>query len=358
MKNTCPLAALTVAVALATSVGCSLSSASTASSSEAAAGDDDGEHVGATTSALVADNGQGLNGQWLNGHKLNGITLNGHKLNGHKLNGRTLEGVSVSGVTLRSDALDDVHLDATWLAGRASTGRWYWGSAFEGARMTGLLDDDSTIPIRIDAIDPSTRFRDWDVNQYTLSYFTDEGWQPYCGLDDAGAPVKAIPLAGRWSYGQGVANGGARFADDTAITFACQGYVLAKCVEAGYKPWSSVIACTAPFRCGLTRLKDHHQACTRMLRADYCGDGTPNTVDGTLINIYDGIGIQRDTDPWTFEAEWTTSGARCVDRGRVGLLPPCAAARADATCGAKSHFQTGTLLMTEDHTAAPIAAAP
>ena len=81
-------------------------------------------------------------------------------------------------------------------------------------------------------------------------------------------------------------------------------------------------ACTAPFRCGITSLADYHQACTRMLRADYCGDGTPHTVDGTLINIYDGIGIQRDTDDWAFEAEWTTTGARCsVPSSSVRRMP-------------------------------------
>ncbi len=355
MQTTRSLVALTVGLALLTASGCAATD--TSSSSSSSARDGEAENVASTASALEQENGESLNGQGLNGHKLNGITLNGHKLNGHKLNGRTLDGVSVSGVTIGTDTLDDVHLDATWLSGRGRRGRTYWGNAFEGATMTGLLDDNSTIPVRIDSIRPSSSasWADWDVSLYALSYFTDEGWQPYCGLDDAGAPVKAVPLTGRWDYRQGVPTGGARFADDTAVTFACEGYVLAKCVEAGYKPWSSVFACTSPFRCEITSLAAHHQACTRMLRADYCGDGTPNTVDGTLINIYDGIGIQRDTDDWAFEAEWTAAGARCVDRGRIGELPSCAAAKADVTCGAKAHFKTGTLLMTEDH---PVAATP
>ena len=34
-------------------------------------------------------------------------------------------------------------------------------------------------------------------------------------------------------------------------------------------------------------LASYHQACTRMARADYCGDGTSHTQDGTWIEYYD-----------------------------------------------------------------------
>ena len=47
----------------------------------------------------------------------------------------------------------------------------------------------------------------------------------------------------------------------------------------------------------------------RMIRADYCGDGTSWTVNGRTIDLYDGLGINVDTSAWTFEAEWTPSGA-------------------------------------------------
>ncbi|HEU4408415.1 MAG TPA: ADYC domain-containing protein [Polyangiaceae bacterium] len=40
-----------------------------------------------------------------------------------------------------------------------------------------------------------------------------------------------------------------------------------------------------------TTLQNHLVACTRMLRADDCGDGTSYTVNGTTINLYDGVVI-------------------------------------------------------------------
>ena len=46
--------------------------------------------------------------------------------------------------------------------------------------------------------------------------------------------------------------------------------------------------------------------------ADYFGDGRSFTVDGALLNLYDGLGIQEDTEAWSFEAEWGPEGARCV----------------------------------------------
>jgi ferredoxin len=62
-----------------------------------------------------------------------------------------------------------------------------------------------------------------------------------------------------------------------------------------------------PKNCDLISLQDHHQACTRMARADYCGDGVPWTVPGTAIDIYDHLYPQietKETQNWQIEAEW------------------------------------------------------
>jgi hypothetical protein len=95
--------------------------------------------------------------------------------------------------------------------------------------------------------------------------------------------------------------------------------VIAKCVNWGYAPW-------------LTD-DDMHAGCTRLARADYCGDGTPWTLDGTLINVFDRLGIQPEGTGgnMTFEAAWGPSGAVCVARTRYdihnakgkALLPAC-----------------------------------
>src|SRR5262249_8074375 len=125
--------------------------------------------------------------------------------------------------------------------------------------------------------------------------------------------------------------------DPTRFTFACRGYALAKCAELGYKPWSRV---------GSVSLASYHQACTRMLRADYCGDGTPWTHDGTLISVFDGLGIGGDAASVRVEAEWNADGAVCTNPGMSRKAsPPCYAQLFSGTCGARQHFQTGALVM-------------
>ena len=119
------------------------------------------------------------------------------------------------------------------------------------------------------------------------------------------------------------------------VTFACEGYALAKCVELGYRPW-------------LPGGRALHQTCTRLIRADYCGDGRSHTEDGVWINVYDGLGIQSDTEDWTFEAEWSPEGARCLSTTRLSTMraqPNCELPV--ESCGAPEHFTSGTLLMSE-----------
>ena len=81
----------------------------------------------------------------------------------------------------------------------------------------------------------------------------------------------------------------------------------------GYKPWKTLA--------DGTRLADYHQACVKLMRADYCGNRA-TTRDGMLIDIYDRLGIQSpDPDPakngLRFEAAWNAQGAVCVAHTRV-----------------------------------------
>jgi hypothetical protein len=84
-------------------------------------------------------------------------------------------------------------------------------------------------------------------------------------------------------------------------------------VRFGYKPWREAKG---------ESLWDYHQACVRMVTADYGGDGIGYTRDGTLIDIFDRLGIQRiEPDPRShaleFEAAWGPDGAICVRHTRV-----------------------------------------
>jgi len=107
------------------------------------------------------------------------------------------------------------------------------------------------------------------------------------------------------------------------VTIACRHYALAKCVEWGYIPWKNATSCNVTNgekSCEVVSLRDYHQTCTRMCRADYCGDGQGWTADGTLIDIWDNLSppIQARAAPeWPVEAEWNIDGAVCVHGTRL-----------------------------------------
>src|SRR5262249_42702503 len=71
-------------------------------------------------------------------------------------------------------------------------------------------------------------------------------------------------------------------------------------------------------------LMPYYQACVRMVRADYCGDGVGHTRNGTPIDIFDHIGIQQDepTPALSFEAAWGPDGAICVRHTRLQSVRP------------------------------------
>jgi hypothetical protein len=114
---------------------------------------------------------------------------------------------------------------------------------------------------------------------------------------------------------------GAHAADPGTLTYSCRSGVIAKCVEWGYAPW----------RVGAPR----HAACTRLARADYCGDGTAWTLEGTTIGLHDALGVRafESGRGFSFEAGWGPGGAICVnetryrveDRDGNAVLPSCLA---------------------------------
>ncbi|MCW5807703.1 MAG: hypothetical protein KIT31_35450 [Deltaproteobacteria bacterium] len=265
---------------------------------------DENLDLGETEQEVTSDNGISLNGISLNGISLNGISLNGISLNGISLNGISLNGTSLDAATI------------------------------VGSSWTGELSGGTTLELRVDAMTQVG-----DVGMYDFSYSTSSGWRPLCGIDGDGMPIRALAVPGVWDLRNGVPGGGAYTASSTQFTIACRGKSIAKCVEMGYKPWSH-----AP----------HMQACVRLLRADYCGDGAPHTRDGQTVDIYDQLGIQELANPaWEIEGEWDTAGARCISQtggqrfAHLGLsTPSCIASGAvptTPTCG--TSFSGGALLV-------------
>lgn len=290
-----------------------------------------------------------------------GKGLNGRRLTGELLDGRWIESVSLDDVVVKGHTTS-LRLNGTALRrGRGIASRFWQRPSHHviGALLNATLDDGSEITLRIDGFEPSEEPGFEDVYYYTVSYQTEDAWEPLCGVDDDGEPIPAVPLSGEWNYEEGVSGGGAHVEHEGAITFGCRGYVLAKCVEMGYRPWLEGLACEddSPGRahCERLSLQGHHQACTRMLRADYCGDGTSYTNDGTYINAYDDLELRFDSEDWLFEAEWDADGAICVSRERLNppMLPHCFEALLEDGCGDLEHFAEGTLIMSE--TEPPIA---
>jgi hypothetical protein len=123
---------------------------------------------------------------------------------------------------------------------------------------------------------------------------------------------RAVPAPGTWDV-YGVANGGS-----DRFTFACTSGVIDKCVRWGYPYYKPGYAA-------------FHQACTRMARADYCANGTPHTVSGTVVDLYDRRGVEGDARfinrdptgaPLSFEAGWAAKGAAvCLSKLRWSTLP-------------------------------------
>jgi hypothetical protein len=327
-------------------------------------------------------------GRSLNGRNLNGKSLNGRSLNGSEL-GDIVKWVNFSGASLGGDVLHDVHLEGSQIVatkgdrhriaichippGNPGKRRSITVSNAElaehlehgdtlgpcdaltscdsddavnclvrgiqlvGATFTAVSDTDMALTLRITSVTPPSGSS--DIWHYTVEYLeTDDQYYPICL--DAATDINhaAVPIHGWWDLNQGSPGDGAKIVEAGKFTFACPAIGgLGKCVELGYRPWANA------------NLDVHHQACARLIRGDYCGDSIPYTSDGALVNIYDNLGVQCDTegDGWLIEAEWDIHGARCLNpNNRRTMVVPCFPNRQSALCGTGFDDQD-TLLISE-----------
>ncbi len=275
------------------------------------------------TSASTVENGQNLNGQNLNGPD----------------NGTFTIWTSLAGVKRDGSVMDSTTLSKTMLTMRKGSSV-YTGTDVVNAELSAMRGDGRTVRLRIRGVTPpATGSTMW---RYQVEYREDDlNWYPIC--KDVNGPRAAIALNGIWDHRQGVPGGGAHLVDATKFTFACEGIgAIGKCVGIGYEPWR--------MEAGVD-LWNHHQACVRLLRGDYCGDGSAYTQNGNRVNLFDNLGIQDDTEDWFIEAEWDQAGARCfypANRSRAGI--PCYNNRVTVACGSPTNFATGALLMDETPT--------
>ncbi|MCA9662230.1 MAG: pentapeptide repeat-containing protein [Myxococcales bacterium] len=282
-----------------------------------------------------------LQGIQLQGTKLQGMRLQGISLQGIKIQGVVLQGLKIQGVTLQGITLQGMKLQGTQLIDGETverSGTDFIGSSFD-LTVDGQDENANTVEVpltlHIEDIYPSPDAETDDVLAYEISYSVDgsDELTPLC-VDEYGTSWPAYVFEGYWDP-----ETGDHIDEPDTISFSCHFGVVAKCALWGYRPWAESTDCDNKWsgkkkkgkHCKTVSLRDHHQACTRMARADYCGNGEPWTVNGTAIDIWDNLDpeIQVREANWDIEAEWTPDGAWCLNDIRQqgwkaeGLYPAC-----------------------------------
>lgn len=188
-----------------------------------------------------------------------------------------------------------------------------------GTRFDARLVDGRTVAMRITDVvhhkkHPKGPPRRPSPTGYVIEYESGHHWAPLCPSDPAGATL----ISGSFGHSSNGHGNGDYDPKQTRLTFACRDGVAAKCQAWGYSSWN-------PERAA------YFQACTRMARADYCGDGHSRTVDDTMINYLDlhrlPLGKLNAPKGFVPEAVWGPGSAgklpaaMCVSRTRWSTIP-------------------------------------
>jgi ADYC domain len=203
-----------------------------------------------------------------------------------------------------------VRLDGTGLVVTLRDGSTLAGEALTGVELR-LGGGDATYVIRIQdvALDPHAHDPSVMLYDVAVQDAASGRWAKLCAADPYGRPT-AIPVPGFWDDDGAFVRG-----RPGEFSFACTAGAQGKCVRFGYPPWARAPSGES--------LAPYHQACVRMVRADYCGDGTPHTVLGVAIEIFDRAGVHARRNPGAgaFEALWGPDGAVCLARSRRPEFP-------------------------------------
>jgi hypothetical protein len=196
------------------------------------------------------------------------------------------------------------------------------GAQLVGAKLQGQKGGSPVTLIVVDVINASTvpiseAPGTWDPSGdtwlYRLQARSPVGGtlQEVCGTTNS--TQYAVPVSGLFGETDGM-----RTESSTEFTFSCDTGVVSKCYRWGYQPWKD-----APNE---TRMRNGHWACTRMARADYCGNGQSKTLPGTLIVPWDNLNPQviqavppppgSPAEDMEFEAGWWIGGAKCLSHWR------------------------------------------
>jgi hypothetical protein len=181
-----------------------------------------------------------------------------------------------------------------------------------GAVLQGTASNGQSVEVALCGAEPAAQ--DPAMEWYQIEVWNEEtaSWENPCIATLQVPTPRALAVRGVWD-----GKGAHRPAADK-FTFACENGAIAKCIHWGYKPWATKDG---------RSLEELHEACTRMVRADYCGDGRSHTHENNPIDVYDDLGVlaraTEATELWdpkkaSFEAVWGPEGARCLSRTRDG----------------------------------------
>jgi hypothetical protein len=255
--------------------------------------------------------------------RMQGTQLQGVQIQGTRAPHMAIVGFQYAGATLGGAALSNVRVEQGELVAEQGPATLR-GTALSGAHLFAQAHDPdqpsstALIEYRITGVEAEAAANDptgtGGTYLYTLEQNVDgsDDWRAGCLADTDGKQV-AIPLTATWD------DRGNRVASSTLFTFGCTTGAIAKCYRWGYRPWVT----------GHGDLVAAHWTCTRVARADYCGNGKSHTRDNTMINVWDRLPspgpIQAHGTTrigMLFEAGWDTRGAVCFSHARWLLSGP------------------------------------
>lgn len=216
----------------------------------------------------------------------NGITLNGITLNGITLNGPDFTD------WLLNELPDIVNLQVN------EEGKLTIQRPNESTKIA-KADDKIGVRFKLDGetyrlkITEFENGEDLQFMRVRYRHLDDDVLLDAC-TDSDGNPLKAVIVPGAYDSVTGD-----RVSNTSKTIWACRGTSIAKASEMGYEADDP-----------------HHEALTRVFRADYCYDGTPHTISGTPVDIISDDAKHVSESDWPIEAVWGQHGLLCLDSPR------------------------------------------
>jgi hypothetical protein len=261
--------------------------------------------AGDADAAVALRPGTGTGGVWLNTNAIGAHAFSEIDLKGAKHDGVRLKRVRLAGGV----QLDRVEFDAGGQLRGVKGTTHYRGadlidSQWELALIAGSTETPATMTIAgIEAVGA-------DETRYVFVHPGADGLPtPVCEADASGSHA-AVPIK---NLSVDVDTGVLLSRKDT-LYLACTSGAVGKAVTWGYKPWK--------------RSVDEFEAAVRMVRADYCYDGSSWTTRGTGVQVRDKSNINTFlhwTDPT--EAVWGKDHLHCLSAPRGGAFTA-----AEVTC--------------------------